>query len=250
MCNVLTYYLFSYQNFNLIGDSHKKDSFNLEDNISYSQNTFGFKEQPNNNFNNNCSNFNNYNNYNNQINPITNNPSYYMQQFNQNHNYMFNNVNVIQPIIHPNTYNQIPLFSNHSDYNNLGNDGPFSRNVVKNSSNRRDQRDQREQKDYYTKHPINNSKFNNNDSSNQEQSMVGDLSILSLRDNHKTNERTDFKIVQNYQEMTNDELARHCYVLAKDQGGCRFLQKKAEESKEFANDYLFPNVILITYDYN
>ena len=51
--------------------------------------------------------------------------------------------------------------------------------------------------------------------------------------------------VHNYTEMKNDELAQNAFMLAKDQGGCRFLQKKIEEEPDFANQFLFPRVFVI-----
>jgi hypothetical protein len=50
--------------------------------------------------------------------------------------------------------------------------------------------------------------------------------------------------VQNYNEMGNEELVENSYLLAKDQGGCRYLQKKIEEEHDFSNIYLFPKVLL------
>jgi len=47
---------------------------------------------------------------------------------------------------------------------------------------------------------------------------------------------------QNYSEMRNEELVENAYQLAKDQGGCRYLQKKIEEEHDFSNIYLFPKV--------
>jgi hypothetical protein len=44
----------------------------------------------------------------------------------------------------------------------------------------------------------------------------------------------------NYLEMDYDELSKNCYMLAKDQGGCRFMQKKMEENPSWASDSLYP----------
>ena len=43
--------------------------------------------------------------------------------------------------------------------------------------------------------------------------------------------------------MNDEELANYSYILAKDQKGCRFLQKKLEEKTNFATDYVFKKVI-------
>ncbi len=63
-----------------------------------------------------------------------------------------------------------------------------------------------------------------------------------LRDNGKQSDVVNKMSLQNYAELSDEELSRHCHVLAKDQGGCRFLQKKIEESREFTNKHIFPNV--------
>ena len=55
----------------------------------------------------------------------------------------------------------------------------------------------------------------------------------SLFNNHSTN----------LNSMNDEELANYSYILAKDQKGCRFLQKKLEEKTNFATDYLFKKVI-------
>jgi hypothetical protein len=47
----------------------------------------------------------------------------------------------------------------------------------------------------------------------------------------------------NFNEMGNEELSNYCYILAKDQPGCRFLQKKIEDVPNFANDFIFPKVL-------
>lgn len=72
-------------------------------------------------------------------------------------------------------------------------------------------------------------------------STISHQNITTHSNKEKNNNIT--KTVQNYTEMNDEELVRHAYVLAKDQGGCRFLQKKSEESLEFTNNLLFPNVI-------
>jgi hypothetical protein len=45
-----------------------------------------------------------------------------------------------------------------------------------------------------------------------------------------------------YESLSDEEIGLHCHIIVKDQAGCRFLQKKIEEIKSFANDILFPNV--------
>jgi len=83
----------------------------------------------------------------------------------------------------------------------------------------------------------NNTNTNNNNNNNN---------------NNNTSEERENKVnkmraVQNYTDMNDEELAKHCYVLAKDQGGCRFLQKKIDENKEFTNIFIFPRVNIIIF---
>jgi hypothetical protein len=50
------------------------------------------------------------------------------------------------------------------------------------------------------------------------------------------------KIPVNYADMTDEEISNYCYSLAKDQLGCRFLQRKIEENLDFANKWIFPKI--------
>lgn len=56
----------------------------------------------------------------------------------------------------------------------------------------------------------------------------------------------------NYSEMGKEQLAQYLPFLAKDQGGCRFLQKRISEDFSFSNDFLFfelyPNLLEYMYD--
>lgn len=214
-----------------------------------------------------------------------NSQSFNSQQFNQNPNYMFNKVSppIIQPNI--NNYNQMGfnMYNDYNSQPQSNKDVTYSRNGQGNQTNPRDNtgRDIRENPNYYQKPIINNlsnninfmphlqnlshlnnhnqvnhNLNNNNDSYNGEQNGLGTEKhgLGHLRENNPkmiidpinlSHLNKPLNSVQNYTDMNDEELARHCYVLAKDQGGCRFLQKKAEESKDFTNQYLYPNVIYI-----
>lgn len=43
--------------------------------------------------------------------------------------------------------------------------------------------------------------------------------------------------------MSNEELAKHSYQLAKDQAGCRYLQKKIEDEPEIVNTLIYPRIV-------
>lgn len=47
----------------------------------------------------------------------------------------------------------------------------------------------------------------------------------------------------NYMTMDSKSLAKQAYVLARDQAGCRYLQKKIEDEPEIANALIYPNII-------
>ena len=49
------------------------------------------------------------------------------------------------------------------------------------------------------------------------------------------------KNIQNFTEFNNEDLCKMAFNLAKDQAGCRFLQKRIEESSSLADD-IFLNV--------
>jgi len=50
------------------------------------------------------------------------------------------------------------------------------------------------------------------------------------------------KLNVKFEDMSDHELACSALYFAKDQTGCRFLQKKIEQNHEFANDILFPAI--------
>jgi hypothetical protein len=44
-----------------------------------------------------------------------------------------------------------------------------------------------------------------------------------------------------YNDMDNEQLGANSYILAKEQSGCRFLQKKIDQSQSFGIFHLYPN---------
>ena len=57
-----------------------------------------------------------------------------------------------------------------------------------------------------------------------------------------TNDSKNQKNLPNYSEMTEEYLANNVYSFAKDQIGCRFLQRKIEENALFGNEIIFPKI--------
>jgi len=189
-----------------------------------------------------------YNDYSNNFNSQTMNHS--THQYNKNPNFLFSRSipNVIQQ-----NHNQMQSFSELNNFQ-LGKDGPFSRTVMRDnfkSSNYYHKPtnygyDNFDEQQHFQNMNLNNdNNYNNNNTNNHNNSHINPtISTTMVREKDNLKSSSD-KLVQNYNDMNDEELARHCYVLAKDQGGCRFLQKKAEDSKEFTNVYLFPNVFYV-----
>lgn len=48
---------------------------------------------------------------------------------------------------------------------------------------------------------------------------------------------------QNYNLLSNEELAKQAYILAKNQNGCRYLQKRIENNQKLVPTLFFPNVL-------
>ena len=48
---------------------------------------------------------------------------------------------------------------------------------------------------------------------------------------------------QNFNLLTNEELAKQAYVLAKNQNGCRYLQKRVDNNKELVPTLFFPYIL-------
>jgi hypothetical protein len=81
-----------------------------------------------------------------------------------------------------------------------------------------------------------------NDISNVSSSLKKKIKLDGTLQIPQTKAKCVKQNVQNYTEMRNEELVENAYQLARDQGGCRYLQKKIEEEHDFSNIYLFPKV--------
>jgi hypothetical protein len=63
----------------------------------------------------------------------------------------------------------------------------------------------------------------------------GQMDMSGMKNNQK----------QSFLEFDDTELARYAYNLAKDQAGCRYLQKRIDDNPDIVNNLIFPNVIVI-----
>jgi hypothetical protein len=73
------------------------------------------------------------------------------------------------------------------------------------------------------------------------QMSYSNRSIRSTRTTREDNSRNISK--QSYLDFDDDELGKYAYSLAKDQAGCRFLQKKIDDDPEIVNTVLVPSVL-------
>ena len=48
---------------------------------------------------------------------------------------------------------------------------------------------------------------------------------------------------QNFNLLSNEELSKQAYILAKNQNGCRYLQKRVENNKDLVPTLFFPNIL-------
>jgi hypothetical protein len=119
----------------------------------------------------------------------------------------------------------------------------------------------------------NNVNFNSLMHSNQnsQNSIIEEKNLLNMKSNNSmyvadspnnvTNKLKDFtnqsqspcssSIYQQYSEMNEEELLKNSKLLCKDQGGCRYLQKLLETSKNFASNlyqHLEPDLIELIND--
>lgn len=85
----------------------------------------------------------------------------------------------------------------------------------------------------------NNNYFNNED---QYPTETRAKSNTHIGDSSHNPHSKNFKQL-NYIEMNEDEILNNLFFIAKEQAGCRFLQKKIEDNPSFAEEVLFPKII-------
>lgn len=65
------------------------------------------------------------------------------------------------------------------------------------------------------------------------------INNTSRQNNYSSNKQKK----QNYNLLSNEELAKQAYILAKNQNGCRYLQKRIENNQKLVPTLFFPNVL-------
>ena len=203
----------NYSNFNNLNIISQNNN-NYQQNIQYNDNSQLKKKNKSNYYQkNNLMNQNNIN--------ISNNPNYIMNNQNNNYNYLNKNINHDFININNNDYNNLinPKY-NINYYQNLSNSN-FYKNVQNNQN--------------LNLYPIingipylnnNNINYNSNNNNNQ---------------NKRLNSNKQRK--QNYNSLSNEELAKQAFNIAKNQNGCRYLQKRVENNKELVPTLFFPNIL-------
>ena len=224
----------------------------LNNNLYNSNNIYNFNQQNDNILNNNSNvNYTNYNNLNNNNRYINNS---YQQNINFNNknnkkrqkteNYYQNNnnntnmniPNNINYIMNNQTYNYINFDSNMTAiYRNINNLNNNNYNIIPNNIN------------YYQN--LNNSIiYNNNPNINNYQIINGNTYLNNTKNNVIFNNQnkqgnSNKQRRQNLNLLSNEELAKQAYILAKNQNGCRYLQKRVDNNKELVPTLFFPNIL-------
>jgi hypothetical protein len=107
------------------------------------------------------------------------------------------------------------------NYNNNKNNTNYNINYNNNNSNN----------NFYKNYNNNNSNNNNNKIDNYNKDN---------KDNNKYNK--NFKFEGNFNEIDDTMLSSYVLHFAKDQAGCRYLQKKIEENPEIIDTIIYPKV--------
>jgi hypothetical protein len=95
----------------------------------------------------------------------------------------------------------------------------------------------------YQATPMNHSGYNQVPFSNRN---VRQMSQQMYNNNPNNYNMMNFMNAQqqkpNFQEFDDNELSKYAYSLAKDQAGCRYLQKRIDDNPDIVNTLIYPNV--------
>jgi len=138
-----------------------------------------------------------------------------MNNQNPNYNYLNNNINKNNRNINNNDYNNLSIPNNISYYQNLNNQIFYNKNQNLNNY------------PIINGIPYINNNINNNITINNQIRKV---------DSNKQRK-------QNYNLLSNEELAKQAFNIAKNQNGCRYLQKRVENNKDLVPNIFFPNIL-------
>ena len=90
--------------------------------------------------------------------------------------------------------------------------------------------------------------YNNNPNINNYQIINGNTYLNNTKNNVIFNNQnkqgnSNKQRRQNLNLLSNEELAKQAYILAKNQNGCRYLQKRVDNNKELVPTLFFPNIL-------
>ena len=219
----------------------------MNNNIFNFNNIYNSKQQNNNLYNNsfisNYSGYNNINNINQNINNtfpqnIQLNYNNKRKKQNQSNYYQNNNFGNNQNMNIPNNINFV-INNQMNNYNYLNNNiNTNNRNLNNNNYNFPILNNMN--------YPnINNSRFYNNQNQNlNNYQMIKGISYINNNNNNIiiNNQNSTKKKRQNWNELSNEELAKQAYTIVKNQVGCRYLQKRVEANKELVVTVFFPPI--------
>ena len=189
------------------------------------------------------------------------NNSYISKNFNSYNNYSYQNENKEFNNINPNFINQNNSYNNQIGSFNSGNIIMFNQNNCYNQFNRG--------KNINNMNNIYMNNINNNlnqmphlirNNNIQQQFIQSNKSSpnsqINMSPNFRSIGKTSFDIndqfkgiktnktpLQNYMNLDIIELTKFSYSLAKDQAGCRYLQKKIDEDPDIANTLIYPRIL-------
>ena len=221
-----------------------------------SNNIYNLNQQNNNLYNNNLnSNYSWYNNLNN-INQNINNA------YPQNDQYKFNNQRKMQKksnyyqknkfmnqnVNTPNNCNYM-MNNRTNNYNNLNNNINLNNRNININNNDSNNFSIPNNMNYYQN--LNNSRFYNN-SQNQSinnYQIINQIPYMNNRNNNiminkpniKNNSNRQRK--QNWNSLSNEDLAKQAFNFVKNKNGCRYLQKRVEKHKDLVPTLFFPHIL-------
>lgn len=98
--------------------------------------------------------------------------------------------------------------------------------------------------------PRHSSSYTPSNSSSNTHASSGNNQINAPATNKNSKKGQKFKKLNlNFEDLTDEELANQSLQIAKDQAGCRYLQKKIEECPKYANEKLFPKIFDHLYEF-
>ena len=221
-------------------------------NLYNSNNIYNYNQQNDNIFNNNSNNINysNYNNNNRNINNIYQQKNSYQNKAQrkkqEKSNYYQNNNNEQNKNIQNNIYYIMNNQSN--NFTNLNNNINQNKRNINNNNNYYNNQFIPNDINYYS-NSKNVSFYNNNNQNPNNFQIINGIPYLNNSNNINNINNLNRKGGINNQKrpnlnlLSNEDLSKQAHIFAKNQNGCRYLQKRVENNKELVPTLFFPNVL-------